>query len=227
MPAVVMPWSLYVPTACGCDGLIGDDAQAVTDVPHRLTQHVRRCTVRKRHGKHQPRRSAKKKAPHSAACHTSRTHRNDACQGARRAACRRLRGSAVPAATATASQPGAPRTRTSNQKKVKKRTAQCTDPCRPIHHPTPTGCRVCPPPLVPPMPGLPAVRPTHDRLLPVPVSYAAPRGCACAPQKNRLPGPGLHDNIPGRQSNEPAGNWVCRVQRGGYVVQLQRSTLPP
>ena len=82
MPAMVSPWSLYVPTACGCDALIGDDAQAVTNVPHRRTQHVWRNIVRKRHGKQQPRRSTKKNASQSAACHTTSTHRTDACHGA-------------------------------------------------------------------------------------------------------------------------------------------------
>ena len=228
MPAMVSPWSLYIPAACGRNALIGDDAQAVTDVPHRGTHHVRRCTVRKRHGKHQPRRSTKKNAPHSAACHTMSTQRTDACKGARRAARCRLRRSAVPAAATTAPLPSPPRTQTSHKEMAKKRTT--TDARIPegqaiTQHPLAVAPESAP--LAPPMPGLPAVRPTHNRLLPVPVSHAAPRCCACAPKKNRLPGHGVHDNVSGRLSTKPAGNRVCRVQRGGYVVQLQCPTLPP
>ena len=111
MPTMVLSWSLYIPAVCGCNALVRDDAQAITDVPHSGTQHVQRFSVRKWHGKHQPRCSTEKNAPQSAACHTMSTHKMDARQGPRRAprraaprraARRRLHRSAVPAATATA-----------------------------------------------------------------------------------------------------------------------------
>ena len=226
VPAMVSPRSLYVPTASGCDAGIGDDSQAVTDVPHRGTRHVRRCTVSKRQGKHQPRCSAKKNAPHSAAFHTTSTHRTMP-RGA-------PRGAPPPAhifgAGGHRDGPAAcaPVNANESLKMAKNRTAHIHGSL--MAQPPPNArwlLRLTAAASAPNAWAARKVRPTHDQLLPVPVSYAAPRGCACTAHKNRLPGPGLHDNVRGRQSTEPARNRVCRVQRGGYVVQLQCSTLPP
>ena len=82
MPTMVSSWSLYIPDACGCNALVRDNAQAVTDVPHSGTRHFRRFTVRKQHGKQQPRCSTEKNVQHIAAFHTMRTHRTDERQSA-------------------------------------------------------------------------------------------------------------------------------------------------
>ena len=104
MPTMVpLPCYLNIPAAGGRNALVRDNAQAVTDVSHSSTQHLRRFTVGERHCKHQPGCSSQKHAPQCAAIHTMSTHCLEARLGARCAARRRLHRSTVLAATATAS----------------------------------------------------------------------------------------------------------------------------
>ena len=92
---VLLPCYLNIRAAGRRNPLVRSNAQAVTNVPHNGTQHLRRLRVRERHCKHQPRCSTQKHVPHYAASHTMSTHCTEAH--------RHLHRSAVPAAVTTAS----------------------------------------------------------------------------------------------------------------------------